>query len=131
MLSEPWAAVQLSVGVAPAVRTAAVLSPAVPAAAAAVRPPARVSIVEASVSLTTMVSRDLVAVAVETAASLVVVAASSPVAPAAARAVAAPHAATAASPLLPVFAPGGPVVGSLVLTAFFPSAFHIRSAIRA
>ncbi len=81
MLSEPWAAPQLSVGVAPAVRTAAVLSPAVSAAAAAFRPSARVSRVEESVSLTTVISRVLVTVAVETAASLVVVAASSPEAP--------------------------------------------------
>jgi hypothetical protein len=81
---------QLLVGVAPAVVAAAVLSPAVPAASAAVRPPDRVSI-----SLMTLVPSILVVIAVETAASLVVVAASSPVAPSAAatRAVAAPHAA--------------------------------------
>jgi hypothetical protein len=61
---------QLLVGVSPAVVAAAVLSPVVPAAYAAVRPPARVSI-----SLMTLVPGILVAIAVEPAASLVVVAA--------------------------------------------------------
>ncbi len=64
----------LSVGVAPAVMTAAVLSPAV-SAAAAFRPPARVSRVVESVSLSTVEGGVQVSLAVETAAPLVVVAA--------------------------------------------------------
>ncbi len=102
------------VGVSPAVVAAAVLSPAVPAANAAIHPPARIS-----VSLMTLVSTILVAIAIEAASTLVVVATSSPVAPS----TAAPRAATAASPLLPDLTPGGPVGDSLILTALIPSAF--------
>jgi hypothetical protein len=62
-------------GVSPAVRTA-VLSSAVPAATAAVRSPARVS-----VSLMALVSTILVTIAIESAAALMVVAAFCPVTP--------------------------------------------------
>ncbi len=119
--------IQPLVGDSPAVIAAAVLSPAVAAAAAAVRPPAR-----ESVSLINLVAAILVAKAIVAASVLVVVATSAHVAPSAAatRAVAAPHAATAASPFLPGLTPGGPVGDSLILTALVPSAFGVNSVVR-
>ncbi len=115
-----------SVRVAPAVMSAAVRSPAV-SAAAAFRPPARVSRVVESVSLSTVVRGVLVSVA----AIAVAVATSSPKAPSAASGVAAPQAATAESPLLPALTPGGPAGHSLFLTAVIPPSFPVHPVVQA
>jgi hypothetical protein len=118
--------ISVSVGVAPAVHSAAVLPPTMSAAAAAFRTSTRESGVVKPVTLSIVVTGILGTVARGLAVPPLVVAASPPSEPAAAWAVAATQTPAAASPFLPAFTPRGSDKNSLILDAFFSPSLLLR-----